>query len=768
MNGKPQEDGQNERPAILIVDSDEQWYKNLAMLFRGEFEVVLTGSLKEALSVLGTHAGQFDAVLTEICLNEAEPQNEDGFHLIEAVIRQADRTQMFVLSRKTDVRLVKKLRQLGIDVEHVFDKNDPELSLGKFYMEVCQAIAHRSARPLSPVPQRANRRSVFTVMSFAKRYASFYENVLKKAVEAQGYQCLRVDHDLPGRIMPIKFILAGIRDSWTVLTDLSGSRPNVYLEVGIADARFKPMITLTNGARHVQGYLENYQFHPYQRSKKGYAQLQVYLENEFKKYEQLLNCKPSLYQYNFTAVEAPVEPELCLALLPANRPDCQETYLDLILPAAKGARMSCIQVSEIIDSRNELDAIWQSLNRSQLVIADLSGQDLDIFYLTGLAIGLEKDIVFLAKNKKEIPFDLRAASSILFDKSTKETRDRARADIEEKIMALLKRDAGRQLAQPARPAEKPPGGGKPVISRQPGKTPVSTDATPAPIKPGKRRNIPKIKAPLADIAILTILPDEYQAVCELIHHLEFTRLPAGQSNPYAWKVGEVACQQYGRPYRVAVGMTVRAGTIESTQATTHTAHVFQPRYIFLTGIAGGLGQIHKGDVVIADIIRGYEYGKVVQGKYQPRDNWTYQTNGGLLAAAVAYALRNDWRELIRGVPPVTCEPIATSGEIASGDKVIDDPGYSFFKAVLKRWPKTLAVEMEGVGACSAIQHVGDLGLNIAFLMIRGISDLPRPFQRGEVQGTEERDNWKPYAAHTAAAFTIGLIQEGLPLPPTVD
>jgi nucleoside phosphorylase len=109
------------------------------------------------------------------------------------------------------------------------------------------------------------------------------------------------------------------------------------------------------------------------------------------------------------------------------------------------------------------------------------------------------------------------------------------------------------------------------------------------------------------------------------------------------------------------------------------------------------------------------------------------------------------------------------GEIASGDKVVDDPTNEFFDEVLKKWPKIRAVEMEGAGVGDAIAHAQACGHTVGFMMIRGVSDLPRPRQPESVQdkthGTQERDAWKNYAAHTAAAFTVSVIAGALPLPP---
>jgi nucleoside phosphorylase len=74
--------------------------------------------------------------------------------------------------------------------------------------------------------------------------------------------------------------------------------------------------------------------------------------------------------------------------------------------------------------------------------------------------------------------------------------------------------------------------------------------------------------------------------------------------------------------------------------------------------------------------------------------------------------------------------------------------------------------MEGAGIGSAIEQAQSLKVPVGFMVIRAISDLPRPEEDGDkTRGTEERDAWKAYASDVAAAFTIGWIADGLPLPP---
>jgi len=273
------------------------------------------------------------------------------------------------------------------------------------------------------------------------------------------------------------------------------------------------------------------------------------------------------------------------------------------------------------------------------------------------------------------------------------------------------------------------------------------------------------KYPPVDVVILTVLPEEYAAVCSILPDLRPFPGIDSSTDLYACKLGDVHCPSYGDTcvYTVAVGMVGRAGTNHSTSATLQLILEFKPKYVFLTGIAGGFSEVNKGDVVIADIIRGYEYGKIDEN-FEPRGR-TYETDQGLLNHATACEFEANWRELIQEIPLIEMRPKFIIGEIASGDKVVDDPENEFFEQVRKTWPKVRAVEMEAAGVGNAINQARDRRKQVGFMVIRGISDLPRSNTSEDERGTKERDKWKLYAANVAAAFTVGMIANRLPVKP---
>ena len=107
-------------------------------------------------------------------------------------------------------------------------------------------------------------------------------------------------------------------------------------------------------------------------------------------------------------------------------------------------------------------------------------------------------------------------------------------------------------------------------------------------------------------------------------------------------------------YSVAVGMITRAGISNSTTATLEAINLWHPRYIILSGIAGGLSDLDKSDSIIANTIYGYENGKISQ-KYEPR-SIVYYSDIGLLSAATAYSIKDDWRNLIKCLPRRNAKP----------------------------------------------------------------------------------------------------------------
>ena len=57
------------------------------------------------------------------------------------------------------------------------------------------------------------------------------------------------------------------------------------------------------------------------------------------------------------------------------------------------------------------DDIWEGLNKAAIVVCDLSRKKANVFYETGIAHTLGKDVILIAQAKEDIPFDIAVDKS---------------------------------------------------------------------------------------------------------------------------------------------------------------------------------------------------------------------------------------------------------------------------------------------------------------------------------------------------------------------
>lgn len=212
-------------------------------------------------------------------------------------------------------------------------------------------------------------------------------------------------------------------------------------------------------------------------------------------------------------------------------------------------------------------------------------------------------------------------------------------------------------------------------------------------------------------------------------------------------------RQDGAVYRVIVTSPTDMGPVHAAiTASAATAH-WKPKHVVVVGIAGGLrDEVSLGDVLVARSVADYSVGKIEAG-VDREERWAmYPSDSALLNAANAYA--TGWEALIgEPRPEGETEPARHAGVIASGGDVIASK--DLISAYRKDMPKLIGVEMEGGGVAAALHNHP---LRPRFMMVRGVSDLAD----GHANAAMKRQ-WRAYARHVAAAYTIGLLKDG-PVP----
>ncbi len=255
----------------------------------------------------------------------------------------------------------------------------------------------------------------------------------------------------------------------------------------------------------------------------------------------------------------------------------------------------------------------------------------------------------------------------------------------------------------------------------------------------------------ADVVIVTALEEEREAV---LRYLPRHRRQAPTSGDiqvyYTANLSVQFSNNTPGKYRVVVLSLINMGRVQAATATNDAIRRWQPRYVLLVGIAGGVAAsgVSVGDVIIADQVADYELQKVsVRGS---SIRWDVHKADARLLAAARNMKAASWVNTIKVKRPSTGTPKRHIGPIASGDKVI--AATEVLNQLRTTWPKIVGVEMEAGGAATATFNSNS---KPGFFMVRGVSDLA-----DENKGAAKVEQWRTYACDVAAAYAIALLRSG--------
>jgi GAF domain len=95
--------------------------------------------------------------------------------------------------------------------------------------------------------------------------------------------------------------------------------------------------------------------------------------------------------------------------------------------------MRCERVDEIEFNDAILAQIYDGIQRADLVIADMTGKNPNVFYEVGYAHALPKEVILLAQMAQDIPFDLAGHNHIVYKGSITTLQER----LEKRLLAFL-------------------------------------------------------------------------------------------------------------------------------------------------------------------------------------------------------------------------------------------------------------------------------------------------------------------------------------------
>lgn len=224
-----------------------------------------------------------------------------------------------------------------------------------------------------------------------------------------------------------------------------------------------------------------------------------------------------------------------------------------------------------------------------------------------------------------------------------------------------------------------------------------------------------------DIGIITVLDEETLAVVKC---LNLVQCPLTLGNRLYYEGNIVGSN--GKKYSIILTQQLSQGESSVVSAFDAMSTEFNPRFLFLVGIAGGISEeIDYCSVVVANQIIGYDLSKDTESGIVRRGD-VYRIDASLVPFVQKIIHKSSINPITAAQGSKTESIDVKFGNIASGNVVISN-SLSDIKSWIQNFnDKTYAVEMEGYGFSVAAyeKKLNDMINNHCNIcIIRGISDL---------------------------------------------
>ncbi|HEV7242720.1 MAG TPA: toll/interleukin-1 receptor domain-containing protein [Thermoanaerobaculia bacterium] len=110
-----------------------------------------------------------------------------------------------------------------------------------------------------------------------------------------------------------------------------------------------------------------------------------------------------------------MSPKLFAFVLMPFSPRSDIFYREVIKPTCEAAGLRCERIDEQIFQGSILERIYDQIDAADLVIADLTAKNPNVFYEVGYAHAQKKPALLLTENADDIPFDLKHYQHIVYN-----------------------------------------------------------------------------------------------------------------------------------------------------------------------------------------------------------------------------------------------------------------------------------------------------------------------------------------------------------------
>jgi hypothetical protein len=97
----------------------------------------------------------------------------------------------------------------------------------------------------------------------------------------------------------------------------------------------------------------------------------------------------------------------CFIVMPFGIPDLEDLYAEFVVPVLEDCKVECKRGDDIFGSNVVMEDVRAAIASADLIVADLTGQNPNVFYEVGIAHTLGKPVLLLSRSIEDVPFDLR-------------------------------------------------------------------------------------------------------------------------------------------------------------------------------------------------------------------------------------------------------------------------------------------------------------------------------------------------------------------------
>ena len=250
------------------------------------------------------------------------------------------------------------------------------------------------------------------------------------------------------------------------------------------------------------------------------------------------------------------------------------------------------------------------------------------------------------------------------------------------------------------------------------------------------------------VALIIATETEEKAVNDLYSHWEPLTMP-GDTQEY-FETSFLTPD--GKPQRLIRARQAQMGMTAASTLSTKLIYLFRPRYLIMVGIAAGVAlkeledQLY-GDVIVADSVWNYEFGKFVPA-----------SDGVISFGSIGFQPRPASLELPSRILPYVRSAIESPlnqnhvyiGPIASGSSVVANSEV-LTKQIHSQQRETAGLDMEAYAVAYAAAHAPYP--RPTALIIKSVCDYA---------DSRKSDQYQKFAAYTAAEFAELLYEKFLP------